>query len=226
MFTGFPKLFDRAFFIGYFLPAFLLVTGLGANLFAFGHIDDIVVDFLMKKTTAAHTLAATISLAFIWLLSTLLMAFRGIRFLQGYGRFNPLRILLPWQRRQFKDLAEPHLEKITRVLGERRRGVPESEEVSESSVWRAARYFPDDLALVLPTRLGNVMQAYERYSDVVYEIEGFVLWPRLFMIIPEKARDRIQESEGLLQFLVSESESRRLYYASANRLMRSCVEAI
>src|SRR5215472_6552089 len=73
----------------------------------------------------------------------------------------------------------------------------------ELAVWRAASAFPEALDLVLPTRLGNVMRAYERYSDVVYEIEAIVLWPRLFMIIPEEVRDRIRESEGLLHFSIN-----------------------
>jgi hypothetical protein len=81
--------------------------------------------------------------------------------------------------------------------------VPESEEFSELSVWHAARDFPEELELILPTRLGNVMRAYERYSDVVYEIEAIAIWPRLFMIIPEEARERIRESEGLFHFSVN-----------------------
>jgi hypothetical protein len=205
MFGAFPKLFDRAFFIGYFLPAFLLVVGLSANLFAFGYIDEKFTDFLAKKSTAAHTLGATISLVFIWLLSILLMAFSRpiIRLLEGYGNLNPFCILSSWQENKFKAQAEPQLNKLARVLDARRRGVPETEEFEEHSVWRATRDFPEALDLVLPTRLGNVMRAYERYSDVVYEIEAIVLWPRLFMIIPEEARDRIRESEGLFHFSIN-----------------------
>jgi len=205
MFGGFPKLFDRAFFIGYFLPAFLLVVGLGANLFAFGYIDEKFTDFLAKRSTAAHALGATISLVFIWLFSILLMTFSRpiIRLLEGYGRLNPFRILLPWQQSEFKAKAEPHFRKLQSVLDARRRGVPESEQFSELSVWHAARDFPEELELVLPTRLGNVMRAYERYSDIVYEIEAIALWPRLFMIIPKDVRERVRESEGLFHFSIN-----------------------
>jgi hypothetical protein len=201
MFGGFPKLFDRAFFIDYFLPAFLLVVGLGANLFAFGYIDEKFTDLLAKKST----LGAAIALVIIWLLSILLMTFSRpiIRLLEGYGRLNPFRILLSWQQHEFKAKAEPHLRKLQSLLEARRRGVPESEEFSELSVWRAARDFPEEMELVLPTRLGNAMRAYERYPDVVYEIEAIALWPRLFMIIPEEARERIRESEGLFHFSIN-----------------------
>src|ERR1700730_10545186 len=151
MFGGFPKLFDRAFFIGYFLPAFLFVVGLGANLFAFGYIDEKFTDLLAKKST----LGATITLVIIWLLSILLMTFSRpiIRLLEGYGRLNPFRILLSRQRHKFKAKAEPHLRKLQSVLDARRRDMPESDVFSELSVWHAVRDFPEDVELVLPTRL-------------------------------------------------------------------------
>jgi hypothetical protein len=201
MFGGFPKLFDRSFFIGYFLPAFLLFVGTGANLFAFGYIDENVTKILAEKST----LGATISLVIIWLLSILLMTFNRpiIRLLEGYGESNPFRIFLSLQKREFKTKAEPHLRKLNSVLDARRRGAPELEEFNELSVWNAVRNFPEELDLVLSTRLGNVMRAYERYSDVVYGIEAIVVWPRLFMIIPEEARERIRESEALFHFSIN-----------------------
>jgi len=207
MFGGFPKLFDRAFFIGYFLSGFLLVVGLGANLFAFGHVDyDKFKDFLSQKSAAAYALGTTIALIIIWLLSILLMLFNRpiIRLLEGYGgRFNPFHILLPRRQREFEVKAKPHLEKLEKLLDARRRGVPSEEKISELAVWHAVRDFPEAPALVLPTRLGNVMRAYERYPDVVYEIEAIAVWSRLFMIIPEKARERIRESEGVFNFSIS-----------------------
>ena len=201
MFGGFPKLFDRSFFIGYFVPAFLLFIGEGTNLLVFGYIDKKFTDILADKST----LGAVLSVVIIWLLSILLMTFNRpvIRLLEGYGDSNPFRIFLPLRQSEFKSRAEPHLRRLQRVLDARRRGIPEAEEFSELSVYNAARDFPEALGLVLPTRLGNVMRAYERYSDVVYSIEAIALWPRLFMIIPEETRDRIRESEGLFNFCVN-----------------------
>jgi hypothetical protein len=43
------------------------------------------------------------------------------------------------------------------------------------------------------------MRSYERYPVVAYGIESVVLWPRLSMIIPEDAQNRVRESESLLQ---------------------------
>jgi hypothetical protein len=205
MFGGFPKLFDRAFFIGYFLPGFLMVVGVVANLLVFGYVDEKLIDSIVEKSTAAHALGTTISLVFIWLFSILLTAFNRpiIRLLEGYGKLNPFRIFLGSQKRKFKAQAKPRLKELKNVLNARRRGLSETDQFDELDVWRATRDFPESLDLVLPTRLGNVMRAYERYSGVVYEIEAIVLWSRLLMIIPEKARERIQEVEGLFHFSIN-----------------------
>jgi hypothetical protein len=201
MFGGIPKLFDRAFFIGFFLPAFLLATGIGADLFAFDYTSEKFPDALAKTNTAS----ATIFVAIVWLLSILLMTFNRpiIRLLEGYGSSNPFRILLARQRQIFKARAEPHFQRVSRVLEARRLGTPELEEFWTLPVWEAARDFPEDHYLVMPTRLGNVMRAYERYSDVVYGIEAIILWPRLFMIIPEEKRERIRESEASFHFAIN-----------------------
>jgi hypothetical protein len=201
MFGGLPKLFDRSFFIGYFLPASLLFSSISANLFVFGYIDAKFINFLSEKST----FGAALSIVVIWLFSILLMAFNRplIRILEGYGDNNPARFLLPLQKAKFKANAEPYLQKLNSVLDARRRGVPETQEFDEFDVWKAASNYPDDLALVLPTRLGNVMRAYEVYSDLVYGIESIVVWPRLLMIMPESARERIRDGEALFHFAVN-----------------------
>ncbi len=202
MLAGLPKLFDRSFFIGYFLPSFLLFGGVGTNLFAFGYIDNNFTDLIVTK----NTLGAVISVVLVWLLSILLMTFSRsiVRLLEGYGQeANPFHIFLPQQRQLFKSVAEPHLRKVDSVLNDRRKGIPQTQEFEKLDVWRATVDFPEDLDLVLPTRLGNVMRAYERYSNVVYGIEAIVVWPRLAMVIPEEARERIREAEALFYFSIN-----------------------
>jgi hypothetical protein len=201
MFGGLPKLFDRSFFIGYFLPASLLFSGVSANLFAFGYVDEKLLKYLADKST----FGVAISLVIIWLFSILLMAFNRpfIRILEGYGDSNPARISLALQQEKFRAKAEPYLGKVARVLDARRRGVPETEEFDEFDVWQAASNYPDEIGLVLPTRLGNVMRAYEVYADLVYGIESIVAWPRLLMVIPEHARESIRDGESLFHFAVN-----------------------
>jgi hypothetical protein len=45
--------------------------------------------------------------------------------------------------------------------------------------------FPDEPRLVLPTRFGNIMRAFERYPWVQYGMDAIYLWPRLVAVIPE-----------------------------------------
>jgi hypothetical protein len=201
MFAGLPKLFDRSFFIGYFLPAFLLVGGIAANLFAFGRINEKVLKDIGNK----DTLAAVVALVLVWLLSILLMTFSRaiIRLLEGYGDANPFRLLWPQEKERFRAKAQPQFAKVDNVLGARRRGLPERDEFEKLDVWRAALEFPERMDLVLPTRLGNVMRAYERYSAVVYGIEAIVMWPRLMMVIPAEARESLRDAEALFYFSIN-----------------------
>ena len=201
MFAGLPKLFDRSFFIGYFLPAFLLFVGMGTNLYAFGYIDEKLAEDIAKK----DTLAAVVSLVVVWLLAIFLMTFSRpiIRLLEGYGNGNPFHILLSQQIEQFQTKAEPYLAKMENVIGARRRGIRETDEFEILDVWQAALDFPERRDLVLPTRLGNVMRAYERYSAVVYGMEAIAIWPRLVMIIPSQARETLREAEALFYFAIN-----------------------
>lgn len=56
---------------------------------------------------------------------------------------------------------------------------------------------------VLPTRLGNIMRAYEVYSHVVYGLDAIPAWPRLAMVLPERARTRIQEARAPMDFALN-----------------------
>jgi len=93
---------------------------------------------------------------------------------------------------------------------------PDAEDDFLDKVWRAVNSYPDIIGNVLPTKLGNVMRAYERYSDVVYGMEAIALWPRIFMVIPEEARTLFREGEALFQFdlnaLVAGSVSFVVYF--------------
>jgi hypothetical protein len=109
---------------------------------------------------------------------------------------------LPFKKNYFKKRIDPLFTKLDKILEARRRGEPEpsQEKTFGVDVWKAVNAYPENTDNLLPTKLGNVMRAYERYSDVVYNIEAIVVSTRLFTIIPEEARNRVRESESLLNF--------------------------
>jgi len=64
---------------------------------------------------------------------------------------------------------------------------------------------PDREDLVLPTRFGNVIRCFERYSDVAYGIDAIILWPRLVAKIDPGFASTIDESKTSVDFMVNSS---------------------
>jgi uncharacterized repeat protein (TIGR01451 family) len=67
------------------------------------------------------------------------------------------------------------------------------------------RLFPDKPGLVLPTRLGNVVRAFERYPTVQYEIDAIYFWPRLVAVIPGDYATAIDAERTSFVFLLTVS---------------------
>src|SRR5208282_895989 len=196
--------------------ASLIFSGVVGTLYAFDYIDSDVKRFFDKN----YIFGAASSVVIIWFVSILLMALNRplIRLLEGYGRGNPFRIFLPRRENEFETHIFPLFTKLKEIIQAEQNGEvgPDAEDDFLDKVWRAVNSYPDIIGNVLPTKLGNVMRAYERYSDVVYGMEAIALWPRIFMVIPEEARTLFREGEALFQFdlnaLVAGSVSFVVYF--------------
>jgi uncharacterized repeat protein (TIGR01451 family) len=63
--------------------------------------------------------------------------------------------------------------------------------------------FPERETLVLPTRLGNVLRAFERYPSVQYNMEVIHFWPRLVDVIPGGYAAALDDARTSLVFLLN-----------------------
>lgn len=63
--------------------------------------------------------------------------------------------------------------------------------------------YPDRESLVLPTRLGNVLRAFERYPAVQYEIESIVFWPRLVDVMESGYAEAVDGARTSFLFLLT-----------------------
>ncbi|HVG46436.1 MAG TPA: hypothetical protein VM890_16950, partial [Longimicrobium sp.] len=85
-------------------------------------------------------------------------------------------------------------------------GTPDLDAVDDArgKTLRALREdFPDRDDLVLPTRLGNVMRAFERYPTVQYHMDAIYFWPRLIAVIPEQYAGKLGDARTSLVFLLT-----------------------
>jgi hypothetical protein len=55
---------------------------------------------------------------------------------------------------------------------------------------------------VLPTRLGNVLRAAERYPEQRYGAEMILIWPRLYQVLPRDAIDDVEGARSSMEFLL------------------------
>jgi hypothetical protein len=64
--------------------------------------------------------------------------------------------------------------------------------------------FPPEPAPVLPTRLGNALRAAESYpgDQGRWGLDAVFWWPRLYLIMPDSARDQVDNARASLDQLV------------------------
>ncbi|MFC3310854.1 hypothetical protein [Blastomonas aquatica] len=193
-----PKLFGKGFVIGYLLPVLIVMIYLVqvADFDPLGLGPDVSFD--------AEKLGK-VSLSLILLSFFMLFLNRPIvRFLEGYGRFNPLQILMKRSLARYDKFYTP----IAAEWYDLEAKWKQNNDARPSAMLakRGARVtasWPPKREHVLPTRFGNVYRAFESYPSVMYGIDAVVFWPRLSAILPIDAQDLLQDSRARLDFHVT-----------------------
>lgn len=202
MFGELPKLLDRNFAIGFFLPAALIAALLWATLGAFGLAPPVAgiggVDGL---------LGTAVAVGIVWLLSILLMAvnYPLLRILQGYGDWNPLRLRERRLRRRFEAGPLRTFERQAALDAARAAGtmLPTMPATHAADLRRAVELYPDDAGWVLGTGFGNRMRAAEVYARAVYGLDTVPAWPRLQALLSPEFRELINAAKAQLDFCVN-----------------------
>lgn len=198
MFSELPKLFDRNFALGYFLPSALYII---ATLYLLDTIGMSSKSFLQQDLLIGTTTIGVIS----WLFAILLLGFNNsvYRLLEGYGRYNPLRIFLRLERWKFNRTIE-ELNKLNEKYYEfqaRNKELPIDLRIKRNrTIQKLAEKYPDRLEWILPTPFGNTIRAFEVYPRVVYGIEAIQGWNRLLAVIPVDYRNLIDGAKAQVDF--------------------------
>jgi len=204
MFAQLPKLFDKEFFIGYFVPTFATLIAIMAVLEVFGSGVEFKSFLEVEKF-----LDVALGLLVVWLSSIALMAINRsvIRVLEGYGPANPFKLIERFQFRQF-DILKGDLADL-----KTKKGAHEKEDERIPDDLRKKKYgkklrawaeeFPDQRSQVLPTRFGNTVRAFEVYSRVVYGLDAIGGWERLLGVVPKEFLAQIAAEKAQLDFWVN-----------------------
>lgn len=62
--------------------------------------------------------------------------------------------------------------------------------------------YPPNAEHVLPTRLGNIIRAFEVYPSTAYGLDGVIIWPALAAIMPKDELEAVTESRTTFDFTV------------------------
>jgi hypothetical protein len=214
MFGQLPKLFDRNFAIGYFLPvaAFVIV---GYELLAgFGLTSDLFPLLAQNNALVNTSIIAVAS----WFLAAFLLVLNRPLYMLKEGYWVPSWIPDQWQggKRYYSRLKgeEERLkgeeEDLAMKVDEEKLRLEEQDEqgsdyLTELRIRRseAARKlgeeFPDE-DFLLPTRFGNIIRSFESYSRLVYGLEDIEGWSRLIAVIPKDYRDLIDGAKAQVDF--------------------------
>ncbi|RLB76854.1 MAG: hypothetical protein DRH24_17215 [Deltaproteobacteria bacterium] len=116
------------------------------------------------------------------------MQLAALRWLEGYWPrwLAPLsRLGRAWQARQVRSLRERYT-----ALARRYDHLSPEEQAEYARLDAELHTYPDESRL-LPTRLGNLLRAAEEYGYRRYRLATGVIWPRLWLVLPDETREEI-----------------------------------
>jgi hypothetical protein len=144
------------------------------------------------------------------------------RILEGYPLLNPeSEWRISGKVREF--MKRRHINKYETLLKRahelKNKGTPENPECEKyQEEYRQVRTimaidYPYEINHILPTRLGNIIRAFETYSLHVYGIDAIPLWFRIIAVVPKEFMDRIEGAKASVDFFVNTSVLSLLIFA-------------
>jgi hypothetical protein len=201
MLSALPKLADRTFILGFFLPTLLFAI---ASLLLFSHVGD--AGKWLDVLTAKDIGKGVYLLLAIWVgaLVMLILNRWWYQVLEGYKLPEPLRSCLRSKKQKrlrglLADVQQLHegyrLEQAQFPLDKLKRYMNLQE---ERAIW-----LPSRESSVLATDFGNAIKAFETYPKEIYGADGVTLWPHLAMIMPKEVAEAIEQARTHVDFLIN-----------------------
>jgi len=203
MFGELPKLFDRNFAVGFFLPVAIFITLSGLVLSQYGFGPDVGA-YLETKLLIGTTILGISS----WVGGIVLLAINRdmYRLMEGYGAYNPLKIFTWLEKRRYQRVVYK-LEKLDDEYREciaAKKEFPEKSRTKRNQIMRQlAEEFPDKEEYILPTPFGNVLRAFEIYPRYMYGLDSIDAWGRLLAVIPKDYLGLIDAAKSQVDFWVN-----------------------
>lgn len=200
MFGELPKLFDRNFAVGFFLPMAVFITASGLILGQYGFAPQVVNLFGMNLLVGTTTLGLV-----SWVGGIVLLAINRdlYRLMEGYGKYNPIQLFAPFQKNRYRKMKA----ELKTLDDEFKKCKAETSEFPARSRTRRNKLlkqlvddFPKEEEHLLPTPFGNILRAFENYPLVMYGLESIGGWERLLAVIPKDYLELVDAAKAQVDF--------------------------
>jgi hypothetical protein len=98
-----------------------------------------------------------------------------------------------WQAKKAKKIDEQWNE-----LAQRFASLTPRETTRYARLDKKRDLYPQDRSQVMPTLLGNVIKSAEVYSKERYGLPAVLIWPRLWLVLPESTRSELSRAQEAL----------------------------
>jgi hypothetical protein len=186
---GLSKLADKNFVIGFLLPV-LIVSVAAAGLFR----DTATIGFIYAAILKENSFTGlTVVVLAIWSAATLLMVWNHAIYqaLEGY--------IGPFKRESWREQRRTQFMRERDELRRMRRDEPDY----VPRIINFRRTYPHDPNLILPTRFGNVIRAFETYSLNVYGVDAIPAWHRLVAVVPKDFAGQVDDARAEVNFWIN-----------------------
>jgi hypothetical protein len=188
MSAGLAKLLDKAFVLGYALPALLFLTALVGVLGCPGSLCD------ASKSAPSNPFAdLTYAVLLVYVLGVILMVLNyGLyRLYEGY--IPPTKWL--WPSKKFHQWRLTSEQKKLDRLGEDPR--------ANALAWRLGTKYPATESAILSTAFGNAIRAFEQYPAEIYGADSISVWPRLLSVVSKDFATLINDAKSVVDFCIN-----------------------
>ncbi len=202
MLATLPKLADKAFIFGFFLPTFLFVLTF-AGLF---HDQPWAAAWLAAATQKEGWDSLAYFVVAVWGFSVLLMMVNDLQLktLEGY-RWPVSKMTSLWRGEQERyRRSNDRYKQLDQQWDEQGDRFPDDSKRELARLLRQLRLeFPPNPANHLPTRFGNAIRAFEVYSKEIYGADSIPLWLHLSTVISSDFQSVLDDARSQVNCAVN-----------------------
>lgn len=220
MLSSLPKLADKAFILGFFMPVLLFLVGV---LALFSDTKPLA-DLLAKAGGEGGVEKLSYAVLLVWSIAVLMMLANHtlFRLLEGYLppiscwswlRAREQRRYEALRKREETQLAEGRALRarydLAQLLEDHDRVaalepvLAKARIAHDSTLIELNVGFPSNPQWLMPTRFGNALRAFETYSTAVYGADGVPIWLRLASVVPSAYQAAMEDARAQVNFLVN-----------------------